>query len=213
MINGSLKSKYSPDSTKLFHIVIPTYGGGPKLEVIVNCFLAQTCQDYHISIVSDGPEPETAVQLEKYYDIENFSYYQLDKRYNDWGHTPREFGMYQSDCEFTLMSGYDNYYVPTFIHEFRRAARLADNVKFIYCNMAHNHVIRGSPYNGHIDSILKCGRIDIGNFATNTDLLKIVGYKSRAYAADWDLVESLIPYIFLPENNVVKIPQTLYVHN
>lgn len=213
MINGKLISKHTPDSSRMFHIVIPTYGGGPKLEVIVNCFLAQTCQDYHISIVSDGPEQETAKQLERYYDIENFSYYHLDKRYNDWGHTPREFGIYQSNCEFTLMSGYDNYYVPTFIEEFKKAARFTSNVKFIFCDMIHNHVINGSSYNGHIDSVLESGRIDIGNFATNTDLLKLVGYKSRSYAADWDLVESLIPYLKQPENNIIKIPKTLYIHN
>jgi hypothetical protein len=213
MISGELISKYSPDSDNMFHIVIPTWGGGPKLDVIANCFLAQTCQDYHLSIISDGPEPETCKQLERYYDNKKISYYQLDKRYNDWGHTPREYGIYQSDCRFTIMSGYDNYYVPTFIEEFKKVVLYNGPVKFVFCNMIHNHIIGGLPYNGHIDSKLECGSIDIGNFATNTELLKMVGFKSKSFAADWDLVESLIPHLKTSNNSIIKIPQTLYVHN
>jgi glycosyltransferase involved in cell wall biosynthesis len=213
MINGTLLSNHNPDSSKMFHIIVPTYGGGPKLEVIINCFFAQTCQDYHLTIISDGPEPETEYQLAKYYNNDNFSYYQLDKRYNDWGHTPREYGIYKSECLFTIMTGYDNYYVPTFIEEFKKIVMYNTGIDFIFCDMIHNHVINGSSYNGHIDSKMECGHIDIGNFATNTQLLKNVGFKSKSFAADWDLVKSIMPHLNEINHKAIKIQQTLYVHN
>ena len=196
---------------KTFNMVVPTFNGGAKLEVFINCFLAQSSDDWQLTVISDGREPETEKIMEKY-PQDNISYHYLDVRYNDWGHTPREYGIYQSDAEWTLMSGFDNYYVPTFIEEFGKAAKTSD-CDFIFCDFITNHVIGGGSYNGHIDSKLLCGSIDIGNFTVRTPLLKEVGFKSRAYAADWELVDSLIPVIEKRGTHILKIEQVLYVHN
>ena len=37
-MNGKLISKFRPDNEKKFHIVAPSYQGGTKLEVFINCF-------------------------------------------------------------------------------------------------------------------------------------------------------------------------------
>jgi glycosyltransferase involved in cell wall biosynthesis len=42
---------------KKFNIVIPTYEHKYKLDVIINCFLAQTFEDWVMTIVCDG-EPD-----------------------------------------------------------------------------------------------------------------------------------------------------------
>jgi glycosyltransferase involved in cell wall biosynthesis len=209
----TLHSPYKPDNDKLFHIVIPTFNGGYKLEVIINCLLAQTCQDFHMSVISDGYEATTYSQLEKYFGVSNFSYFSTDKRYNDYGHTPRELGMRSSDCKYTIMTGFDNYYVPIFIERFEQACSAANNVGFIFCDFILDHIRDGRRYSKYIDSKLEVNYIDIGNFAAETQFIKQAGIKVNEYAADWHLVNDLIPLLKSSAREIIKIPQTLYVHN
>lgn len=212
-MQGKLVSKYSPDSSKKFHIVVPTFKGGTKLEVIINCFLSQTNSNYHITIVSDGPEPETEKQLSEYFNYKNFSYYCLDKRYNDFGHSPREFGLFQSDCKYTIMTGYDNYYVPIFIERFNDVDEKTEDVGFIFCDFLLDHIRNGKHYDTYHNAKIQSSCIDIGCFATLTTIAKKVGFKFRSYAADWEFVEAVIPELKNQNLNILKIPQTLYVHN
>lgn len=206
-------STHTPDNNKLFHIVIPTYGGGPKLEVMINCLLAQTSQNYHMSIISDGYEAATFFQLEKYFNIPNFSYFSTDVRYNNYGHTPRELGMISSDCKYTIMTGYDNYYVPIFIEQFEQVCNSEDDVGFVFCDFVLDHVRDGRRYNKYMDSKVQPDHIDIGNFAAETQFIKQVGLKVNEYAADWHLVNDLIPLLAMSARKIIKIPQTLYIHN
>lgn len=212
-MTGKLISKYKPDNNKKFHIVAPTYNGGTKLEVFINCFLSQTCDNYHITIVSDGPEPDTVKQLSKYFDYPNFSYYSLEKRYNDFGHTPREFGLLQSNCKYTIMTGFDNYYVPIFIERFNEVDLKTPDAGFIFCDFVLDHIRQGKRYNKYFNAEIKSSCIDIGCFATLTTIAKQIGFKFRSYAADWEFVEAAIPELKKQKLNILKIPQTLYIHN
>jgi glycosyltransferase involved in cell wall biosynthesis len=206
--------KAAKDEDKKFNIVIPSFNHRYKLEVIINCFLAQTCNDWLLTIVSDGPADEDYYNIiNRYSDINNISFYDLNERKNDWGHTPREFGINKGRCEWTIMTGHDNYYVPTFIEEFSRVSDQYENCEFIFCDFVHSHVRSGVTYNKYVDSKLQCGEIDIGNFAIKTDTLLTIGFPFREYAADWKLVESILPILKDKKGEIVKIQQTLYVHN
>ena len=198
--------------TNKFNIVIPTYKPDCMLDVIINCFLAQTSNNWNITVVFDGVDDKLQQFVDRY-PQDNISFHVLHDRYNDWGHTPREYGIYQSDCEYTIMTGFDNYYVPTFIEEFDKATNSFESVDMVFCDFVLNHLRDGIPYNGYIKSKLEVNYIDIGNFATKTSLLNDVGFKWRNFAADWSLVEELKKVISSREGVVVKIPQTLYVHN
>lgn len=208
--------QHSPNACnndKLFNVVIPTFKGGHKLEVIINCLLAQTSQNLNITIISDGIEPETHQQLQKYYDYENFSYFSTPQRFNDFGHTPRLRGLHASNCKFTIMTGFDNYYVPIFIERFERAINSSADVGFVFCDFVLDHPRDGRKYNGVVDSKLQVNFIDYGNFAADTQLIKQVGIKINEYAADWHLVNDLLPILKANKRDIIKIPQTLYVHN
>jgi len=196
---------------KLFNIVIPTYNGGYKLEVIINCFLAQTSSNWQLTIVSDGREKETEKIIKKY-DFDNIAYYYLNNRYNDWGHTPREFGLHQSKSNWTIMTGFDNYYVPIFIETFEKASGI-ENAGFIFCDFVLDHERNGIKYNGYVDSKLQVNHIDIGNFAVLTSTAKSVGFKSREFAADWIFVNDILNHPQQKDKLIIKIPQTLYIHN
>ncbi len=206
--------KESTCGNKMFNVVVPTFNHKHKLEVIINCFLSQTLDEWAMTVVSDGPaDIEYNRVIERYSDINNISFHCMDKRYNDWGHTPREYGLYQGDSEWTIMTGYDNYYVPTFIEEFTRVSKTTNNCEFIFCDFILNHLRDGIPYNKYINSKLEVGEIDIGNFAVKTSTLREVGFTFREFAADWELVKALRSVIFNKQGNVVKLNQTLYVHN
>lgn len=177
----------------------------------------QTSDDWCMTIVSDGPEKDTLQRLierSRRGELERVRYYSLSQRYNDWGHTPREFGMLQSESKYTIMSGFDNYYVPTFIETFKRYALAYKQPEMIFCNFILSHQRDGVPYT-LIESEPKVGYIDIGSFATKTQTLKRLGFKSRAYAADGELAVRILKYVKDNEINsgCVKINQTLYVHN
>ena len=212
-IVGKLISNYKPDSNKLFNFVIPTFNGGYKLEVIINCLLGQSKQNHHITVVSDGPEEETIKQLEKYYNLQNFSYFILDHRFNDWGHTPRNFGLYQSECQFTIMTGFDNYYMPVFVESFEKKYLENNNVGFIYCDFVLNHPREGVWYNKYLDAKVQNSCIDIGCFAARTDIIKEVGLRNDVFAADWYLIEGMLPKFEQRNLQIEKVNQTLYVHN
>jgi hypothetical protein len=212
-MTGVLKNNCAPNNNKLFNIVIPVFGGGPPLEVMINSFLSQTSDNFHLTIVSDGPCPDISNQINKYGGCNNISYYELDERYNDWGHTPREFGIYTSNCKYTIMTGYDNYYVPKFIEYFESIANGSSRVGFIFCDFITHHDRGEGDYNGHIESRLESSWIDFGCFAAETELIKQVGLKSRNFAADWDLVNSLIPLLKQLKKDAIKINKVLYIHN
>jgi hypothetical protein len=68
-----------------------------------------------------------------------------------------------SNEEWVVMTGEDNYYVPTFVEEFLKHA--THNTHFVFCDMVHNWVNQDYIY---VPSAPVYGRIDIGNFMTKT---------------------------------------------
>lgn len=195
----------------MLNFVVPTYNGGHKLDVIINCLLSQSSVNWSLTVVSDGPDDVTEKQMNRYDQHNNISYHHTNIRHNDWGHTPREYGMLLSKDLFTVMTGYDNYYVPLFVEIFEN--HIQPDVDFIYCDFLLDHAQFGVKYQNYKNSQLRAGDIDIGNFATRTTLIQEIGYTSRAFAADWDVIQQLVPKISERGTRIVKIPQTLYVHN
>jgi len=198
---------------KLFNFIIPTFTGGYKLDVIINCLLAQTKQNLHITVVSDGIERDTERQLQRYFDIENFTYCSTNKRYNDYGHTPRLAGLKNSKSKFSIMTGFDNYYVPTFVECFEHAYNTDKTAALIFCDFVLDHPRDGRCYNGYVNAKVEVNYLDFGCYAIDTEIANTVGIKIHEYAADWHLIADSLPVINKQKRQVLKIPQTLYVHN
>ena len=208
-----LVSKYTPDKNKLINFSIPTFNGGAKLEVIINCLLAQTSDNYHITIVSDGKEPATELQLQKYFELPNFSYYHTSKRYNDYGHSPRIAGLETSECPFSIMTGFDNYYVPIFVETFENVINADPSVGFVFCDFLLDHPRHKIKYNEYVKAELVDASIDMGCFAAKTSLMKEFGLMRDKFNADWHLANSITSCLPGKGMRWVKIPQVLYVHN
>jgi hypothetical protein len=111
------------------------------------------------------------------------------------------------------MTGFDNYYVPIFVERFKAASLSQPNVDLIFCDFVLDHVRENRKYNKYIDAKLEVNYVDFGCVAIDTQLAKSIGIDITQYAADWYMVNQALNKINTNNHNIVKIPQTLYVHN
>lgn len=191
--------------------VIPTYNRTDHLMTIISSIVSQTNPNWKIHVVVDGPTDEVKVKVNNiavYYQdlLDKIKFTFLDERFNDWGHTPRNYGLTQATEEWVIMTGEDNYYVPTFVENFLSVVR--DDVNFVFCNMVHNWV-----KDNYIP--IKCeiefGKIDVGNFMTRTFNAQKLRLRTDVPEADWLFVDEYLNRF--TEGQIIKIEKVLYVHN
>lgn len=187
----------------LVDIIIPTYSRKEPLKSMIASIIAQTDDDWGIHVVIDNPDETFADSIIQSFDDNRIRKTHMDKRYNDWGHTLREYGKQSSPADYILMTGDDNYYTPNFVHEIREAAKSKPGM--IYWDMVHSH---------YEYSYFKCElhthQIDMGAFATRSDLAKQIKLKTN-FAADGDYVEDYKKTFAFVETQ--KIDKILFIHN
>lgn len=187
----------------IIEFILPTYDRIEPLKSSLSSLMAQTNPNWkaHVLIDNDKKMPAEKIVRDLNDDRITFSY--MDKRYQDWGHTPREKGKQASTASYVVMTGDDCYYTPTFVEEVLKVAK--DNPGIIYWDMVHSH------YDYHY---FKCepwmNQIDIGAFATRTDLAKQIKLKT-SYAADGEFIEEF--KVTFPDEKMTKIDKVLFVHN
>lgn len=191
------------------NFIIPTYERHYHLVCLTASLMAQTNPNWTCHIVSDGGDMDKIIELVNYFNNdERFLVSCLEKRFNDWGHTPRNIGlMALEDDDFVCMSGEDNYYVPTFVDEVLKV--FTDDTNFVFCNMIHNW--RNGEYIP-IDSRVQFGRIDIGNVVLRSKYARQIQLNSSINQADWYYFKEYIEK-FSNGNDIKKINKFLYVHN
>jgi glycosyltransferase involved in cell wall biosynthesis len=187
----------------LVEIIIPTYYRPEKLKCMLASLIAQTDGDWGAHVLIDNPEDEEICRLVDEFRDPRIRWTKMPQRYNDWGHTPREIGKQQSEADYVIMSGDDNYYIPILVEEIRRASN--DRPGMIYWDMVHSH---------YRYSYFKCAphiqQIDMGAFATRQDLAKSIALNTT-FAADGEFVEAF--KLTYPFEWIVKIQKVLFVHN
>ena len=193
--------------------IIPTYNRVNDLTTIVSSIVAQTNPNWKIHIVSDmSPEDTQERFLDLLAFFEAYSHKikisVLNERFNDWGHTPRNYGLQEATEEWIVMTGEDNYYAPTFVENFLSSVKDRDDVNFVYCNF----VLNGKndeyvPIRAEIDF----GKIDIGCFMTRTFNAQKMKLKPDVAEADYWFVEEYLARF--AEAQIIHIDKILYVHN
>ncbi len=198
--------------TSLVTFVIPTYSRVNELRCMISSLVAQTNPNWKALVVIDNssedmyamfPEIGNLFWEDWWHNDDRIKVEFTSVRFNDWGHTPREMGKQLADSQYVIMTGDDNYYMPTFVEELSKITK--DNPGMVYWDMVHSH------YNY---SYFKCvpafNQIDMGAFATRTDLAKQIKLNT-SYAADGEFVEDFKKKF--PQENIVKIEKVLFVHN
>jgi glycosyltransferase involved in cell wall biosynthesis len=191
--------------------VIPTYNRTDHLMTIISSIVAQTNPNWRIHVVVDGPTDEIKIKVNNisvYYQdlLDKIKFTFLEERFNDWGHTPRNYGLSQATEEWVIMTGEDNYYVPTFVENFLSVVR--DDVNFVFCNMVHNWV---KDEYIPMQCQIEFGKIDVGNFMSRTYNSQKLRLRTDVPEADWLFIDEYLNRF--TEGKIIKIDKVLYVHN
>lgn len=185
--------------------IIPTYDRVNPLISMLASLMAQNNYNWKAHVIIDNNVKMPAEDIVKTFNDEKIYYSYMDKRYNDYGHTPRNKGKNESTANYVVMTGDDNYYVPTFVADILEVAENKESPGMIYCDMIHSH-------HGYL--FFECGPnlgcIDIGAFAMRTDIAKQINL-GKTYAADGHFIEEYKARF--PNEKTEKIKRVLYVHN
>lgn len=184
--------------------IIPTYNRVKPLGSMLASLIAQTDDDWGANVVIDNPEGYDMLEVAKSFNDPRIRTTFMDRRYNDWGHTPRQLGKQMSEADYIIMTGDDNYYTPNFIHELKLATVLI-NPGMVYWDMVHSHY-----HYAYFQCRPAVGQIDMGAFATRNDLAKQIDLGVRYDADGWFVHQFNEKF---PKEIVKKINKVLFVHN
>jgi Glycosyl transferase family 2 len=195
-------------------IVTVAYKRPEKIHILLRSFLVQTSTNWTMHIIHDGPDDEIKTILASYAEQwpQHFTYEFTDKRYNDFGHSLREMGIYKATGRYLLITNDDNYYVPIFVERVL-GAFARTNCDGVFVDMLHNEVNagyhKGLPYN-FFDTKPLYGWADIGCVVIKTDVAKQIGWRNKSHSGDGVYIEDAG---MTPGFKWTKIPQILFVHN
>jgi glycosyltransferase involved in cell wall biosynthesis len=188
--------------------IIPTYSRINHLVTIIGSLMAQSNPNWTAHVVADCPPDEIQDAMRtivEFFNDDRIKLTILPERHNDWGHTPRQYGLDNATEEWVVMTGEDNYYVPEFVDIMLKESI---NQHFVYCDMVHNWINKEYI---PILSKLQLGKIDIGSFMTKTNMAQKIKLKKEHEWADWFFVQE-----FQKKYKVAKykkVNRILYVHN
>jgi glycosyltransferase involved in cell wall biosynthesis len=172
--------------------------------------MAQSNPNWVAHVVADCPPVEIQEEITNiilFFNDDRIKLSFLNERANDWGHTPRNYGLKNATEEWVVLTGEDNYYTPVFVDEFLSAG-YNPLTTLVYCNMVHNWI---SNQYYPIQCELEFGKIDVGCFAIRRFIAQKLTLRTDVPEADWFYLEE---YLTVFEGlGTEKIDKILYVHN
>jgi glycosyltransferase involved in cell wall biosynthesis len=95
--------------------VIPTHSRADNLILILQSLVVQTNNNWKAGVIIDGYNSRYE-KIKKFYEINhNIVFIHIDGPNNDSGHTPGNYGLSHATEEWVILTGDDNYYVPSFV--------------------------------------------------------------------------------------------------
>lgn len=184
--------------------ILPTFNRLHELKVALGCLLAQTSSKWIANVVIDIPDKTIADDIVNEINDERIYTTHLNKRYNDWGHTPREVGKQMSKADYIIMTGDDGYYCPSLVADLTAMIN-AYHPDIIYWDMVHSH------YNyQYFRCELRTHAIDIGAFCIKRELAQQIKLGTN-FAADGDYIEDFKKKF--PNHVSKRVEKVLFVHN
>lgn len=122
---------------------------------------------------------------------------------NDWGHEKRALGLRLASCDAIGWFNHDDEYDLEYVEQMM--AEIENGSDVVYCNWSHG----GKGCNVNQDCRFAGGNSTSGNWIGRTGLIRSVGYSSRDYSADANLIDAVAATRPL----ITKVESTLYHHN
>lgn len=185
--------------------IIPTWERPEQLKLILQSLMVQTNPNWKAHVIIDGLTNDYREVKDMYQNEPRVRFSHVDGPNNDWGHTARNYGLETAE-EWVVMTGDDNYYVPTFVHNFLSEAETG-MCDMIYCNLVHD--LKRDDYQP-IPSRIEKGWIDIGNFMVRKSIYREMRLDPTSYEADYEFAYKYSKRII---NGINKIDKVLYIHN
>jgi len=185
--------------------IIPTWERPEDLKLILQSLMVQTNPNWTAHVVIDGLTNDYREVKDLYQNESRVRFSHVDGPNNDWGHTARNYGLDHAQEEWIVMTGDDNYYVPTFVDNFLTEGELGRDL--VYCDLLHD--MKRDSYQP-IKSKIAEGFIDIGNFMTRRTIIGDLRLITDSYQADFKFVNYINKH---KTSKVGKINKVLYVHN
>ena len=196
------------------NVIAVAYERYEPLEILIRCFLIQTCPDWTLSIVYDGEAPQGIMDIVEPFisgnrKDERIRFYCSEERYQKFGHPNRRSMLQSLKCDlndFILLSNDDNYYIPVFIEKMIETVKF--NTGIVYCDTVHSHM----QYDINV-SELKENFIDIGAFIVRADVAKITGFNHDHFSADGRYAEECYGTCVSKGLKAIKIHKPYFIHN
>jgi len=190
----------------MIEFVIPTYNKPNNLICILYSLIAQTNGNWKAHVVIDNSSTLLFDKIIDFVKEDRIKFTSINGPHNDIGHTPRNYGLENASEEWVIMTGDDNYYIPTFVDEVIKV--INNDTKFVYCDMIHNGY-NYEWFNTHHSS----HHIDIGNMIMRTNLAKQIKLDNKRLDADGVFCNDYISKFCEEQTTIKKINKILYVHN
>lgn len=196
-------------------IISVTYNQDYPLKTFINSFKSQSLQNFDLHIIHDG-EWDSNIKSSLYeenYISPGVFLHNTSERYNDYGHSLRDWGIkkFHKEYSYLLITNCDNYYCPKFVEYIFSV--IDDNTGVVYFNMVHSHDQGYGTY-----SVLNTDfigyRCDIGSFVIRSDIAGDVNFNKKDFNADAFFIDQINEYGKMYKKfEVKKVDKCLMIHN
>lgn len=186
--------------------VSPIFNSFPLLAISL---IDQTYENWELLFVHDGPSDQLTQTARAIIESDDrIRLMETDRRANDWGHTPRQWGFREVAkgiaADFIVVTNSDNFHVPGFTE--KMLEHFDDETDVVYCDMVHEYYSWRN-----FDTRLEYSFIDCGCVMARRETALAAGWKDNTYEGDWRYVADLIDQC--GSKAFRKAKATLFVHS
>jgi hypothetical protein len=196
----------------MLRVISVTYGHTIELNMFIECFLLQSCPDWELNIVHDGPAPRIVHEImERYKNDSRIRFSCTLKRNGLYGHPNRSSslsGLRGDNDDLVLITNCDNLYVIGFVDQILKAYQSKPDIGLVYTDCIHSHF----QWDYHRSEPVE-GKIDMGAACIRYDIAKSVGFRWTHYSADGAYIEACAKEAIRRGLRAIHIPKGLFIHN
>jgi glycosyltransferase involved in cell wall biosynthesis len=195
----------------MLQVIATAYRKPVYLRIFIDSFIVQTCPEWSLIIIHDGPAHDDMLKIvSQYKNDKRITFIATDHRVGNWGNENRQVMLQLIEGkkgDFVLMTNGDNVYVPFFVKMVKE--RMKPGVGFIFYDFLHH------PFDyGMIRSRPELNWIDLGAFVTELKLAKSIGFnRITESGADGKFAMEAVARCKREGLQVIKIDKCLLIHN